>query len=393
MLVDRWLLPEGVDEALPETAWRLERARAKLLGLYRSWGYELVRPPFIEYLDSLLTGAGSALELQTFKFPDQVSGRMLGIRSDITTQVARIDAHRLRREGAARYCYIGSVLRTMPDGLGGGRAPLQVGAELFGHTGIESDFEVLALMLESLSALGIAEVHLDLGHVGIYRSLTTRLGLSAEVEQELFDILQRKSRPDLEAFMTARPSETRLATALNALIGLNGDLNVLQRAREQLGAAGAEISRALDTLTALSARLRQRYPQLPIHIDLAELRGYRYKTGVVFAAFVPGQGRELARGGRYDGVGAAFGRARPATGFSADLNQLVGLARIDAEDTGAAVYAPELDDAALAAKIVELRTLGRRVIQALGKDTASSLGCGEELVKDGKTWKLQPVKH
>ena len=327
MPMDRWLLPEGVDEALPETAWRLEAARSKLLELFRSRGYDLVRPPFIEYLDSLLTGAGGALELQTFKFPDQVSGRMLGIRSDMTTQVARIDAHRLRREGAARYCYVGSVLRTVPDGLGGSRAPLQIGAELFGDSGVESDFEVVALMLESLAALGIGDVHLDLGHVGVYRSLAARLGLSPEVEQELFDILQRKSRPDLAAFMAARPGEKQLAAALNALIVLNGDLDVLQRARGQLGGQGAEIAQALDTLSMLSTQLRERYPKLPIHIDLAELRGYRYKTGIVFAAFVPGQGRELARGGRYDGVGAAFGRARPATGFSADLNQLIALAR------------------------------------------------------------------
>ncbi len=392
MRVDRWLLPEGVDEALPDVAWRLERARAKLLGVYRSWGYELIRPPFIEYLDSLLTGAGSALDLQTFKFADQLSGRMLGIRSDITTQAARIDAHRLRREGAARYCYIGSVLRTVPDGLGGTRAPLQVGAELFGHAGVASDFEVLALMLETLTALGIADVHLDLGHVGIYRALSARLGLSADVEQELFDILQRKSRPDLAAFMAARPAEAQLAEWLNALILLNGDSGVLQRARAQLGAAGIEVTQALATLEALVKRLSEHYPKLPIHIDLAELRGYRYKTGVVFAAFVPGQGRELARGGRYDGVGAAFGRARAATGFSADLNQLIALAQLPEDGAAAAVFAPAVEDAALVARIAELRAQGRRVVQALGQETAMSLACQDELVKDGKSWKLKPVK-
>ncbi|MGH8530887.1 MAG: ATP phosphoribosyltransferase regulatory subunit [Nevskiales bacterium] len=392
MRVDRWLLPEGVDEALPDVAWRLERARAKLLGVYRAWGYELIRPPFIEYLDSLLTGAGSALDLQTFKFADQLSGRMLGIRSDITTQAARIDAHRLRREGAARYCYIGSVLRTVPDGLGGTRAPLQVGAELFGHAGVASDFEVLALMLETLTALGIAEVHLDLGHVGIYRALSAKLGLGADVEQELFDILQRKSRPDLAAFMAARPRDAQLSEWLNALILLNGDLSVLPRARQQLAAAGAEVTQALDTLEALVKRLRERYPAVPIHIDLAELRGYRYKTGVVFAAFVSGQGRELARGGRYDGVGAAFGRARAATGFSADLNQLITLAQLPEEGVAAPVFAPAVEDAALAAKIAELRGQGRRVVQALGQETAASLACQDELVKDGKDWKLRSVK-
>ncbi len=393
MRVDRWLLPEGVDEALPDVAWRLERARERLLALYRSWGYELIRPPFIEYLDSLLTGAGSALDLQTFKFTDQLSGRMLGIRSDMTTQAARIDAHRLRREGPARYCYIGSVLRTLPGGLGGTRAPLQVGAELFGHAGVESDFEALALMLETLGVLGIGNLHVDLGHVGIYRTLAARLGLSADVEQELFDILQRKSRPDLAAFMTLRPKEAQLAEWLNALIVLNGDLQVLLRARQQLGAAGAEVRQALDTLEALAARLRARYPALPIHIDLAELRGYRYKTGVVFAAFTPGQGHELARGGRYDGVGAAFGRARPATGFSADLNQLIALTSLPEDRAAGTIFAPALEDALLAAKIAELRGQGRRVIQALGQETALSLGCQDELVKDGAAWKLRPVKH
>ena len=327
MGLDRWLLPEGVEEILPPESWRLEAMRRRLLDLYRRRGYELIVPPLIEYLDSLLTGAGHDLELQTFKLTDQMSGRLMGVRADMTPQAARIDANRLKSGGPARLCYIGTVLRTLPDGLGGSRCPQQVGVELFGEPGIEGDLEIVSLMLETLAACGIRNVHLDLGHVGIYRALAAQAGFSDEQEEELFGVLQRKSRPDLEAFLRAHRPPGRTNRWLESLIELNGDTTMLASARQQLKGAGRAVSSALDVVERMAECLRKQAPKVPLHVDLAELRGYRYKTGVVFAAFVPGQGRELARGGRYDAAGRVFGRARAATGFSADMAMLLRLSR------------------------------------------------------------------
>lgn len=368
MHANRWLLPDGVQEVLPPESWRLEAARARLLALYWRWGFELIRPPMIEYLASLLTGAGRNLELQTFKLTDQLSGRMLGVRSDMTTQAARIDAHRMAAEGPARYCYIGSVLRTRPEEPGGSRSPLQIGVELFGHAGIESDLEVLSLMLETLQEMGIKEAFLDLGHVAIYRCLVERAGLNDNVEARLFDIMQRKSVPDLQRLVDAGELAAEAAEGFRQLIGLNGGTEVLGQARS-LGQLDTRIAAALETLGALVSRLERHYPSVPLHLDLAELRGYRYKTGVVFAAFAPGLGRELARGGRYDDVGAAFGRARPATGFSADLNVLAALGMPPAV-ASQAVAAPAGDDPGLLAAIRRLRGEGWRVIVALPGEPA-----------------------
>jgi ATP phosphoribosyltransferase regulatory subunit len=327
MGIDRWLLPEGVEEILPPESWRLEAMRRRLLDLYRRRGYQLIVPPLIEYLDSLLTGAGHDLELQTFKLTDQLSGRLMGVRADMTPQAARIDASRLKTAGPARLCYIGTVLRALPDGLGGSRCPQQVGVELFGEPGIEGDLEIVLLMLETLALCGLRKPYLDLGHVGIYRALAAGAGFSGEQEETLFGVLQRKSRPDLEDFLrTHRPAD-RIAAWLEALIDLNGDVSVLARARSQLKGAGRPVAAALDTVERMAERLAKKAPKVPLHVDLAELRGYRYKTGIVFAAFAPGQGREIARGGRYDAAGRVFGRARPATGFSADLAMLLQLAR------------------------------------------------------------------
>ncbi len=327
MRSDRWLLPEGVEEILPPESWRLEAMRRRLLDFYRSRGYELIVPPLIEYLESLLTGAGHELDLQTFKLTDQLGGRMMGVRADMTPQAARIDASLLKSKGPSRLCYIGTVLRTLPDGLGGSRCPQQVGVELFGEPGIQGDLEIVSMMLETLRACGIAKVHLDLGHVGIYRALAAQAGFSGEQEEELFGVLQRKSRPDLDAFLGKHKPAAKTAERLAALIDLNGDIGVLARARILLKGSGRQVMQALDTVEQVAQAIAKTAPKVPLHIDLAELRGYRYKTGIVFAAFVPGQGREVARGGRYDAAGQVFGRARPATGFSADLNMLLRLAR------------------------------------------------------------------
>ncbi|HVT34697.1 MAG TPA: ATP phosphoribosyltransferase regulatory subunit [Nevskiaceae bacterium] len=322
---NKWMLPDGVEEALPPSSWAMEALRRKLLDTYRKQQYELILPPLLEHLDSLLTGAGSDLERQTFKLTDPASGRLLGLRADMTPQAARIAARRYADVKVVKLCYLGTVLRAHPDSLGGARSPRQVGCEYFGEPGIAADLEILQLMLKTLALAGVRDAHLDLGHVGIYRAIAARLGLDADQEAALFDILQRKSQPDLRDFAAARELKPRVAQSLAELMDLNGDAAVLKRAREVLWQVGPEVKGALDDLERTVAELRKTLPKLPIHIDLAELRGYRYQTGMVFAAFVPGHGRELARGGRYDGVGREFGVARPATGFSADLNELLRL--------------------------------------------------------------------
>ncbi|MGQ0697901.1 MAG: ATP phosphoribosyltransferase regulatory subunit [Panacagrimonas sp.] len=324
MATKRWMLPDGMEEALPPVSWQLERLRRRLLDHYHESGYELILPPLVEHLDSLLTGSGSDLERQTFKFADPEGGRMLGIRADMTPQAARIAARRYAENEVVRLCYLGTVLRTTPDSPGGPRSPRQVGCELFGEPGLSADLEVLRLMLRTLSLAGVSDVHLDLGHVANYRAVIASLNLEPEDEAVLFGILQRKSNPDLADFGRGRGLDGA-AGKLAALMDLNGDVTVLQRARQTLSGTDPQIDAALTTLEQAAENLSKEFPNLPIHVDLAELRGLRYHTGLVFAAFVPGYGREIARGGRYDGVGREFGRALPATGFSADMNELLRL--------------------------------------------------------------------
>ncbi|MGQ0503607.1 MAG: ATP phosphoribosyltransferase regulatory subunit [Panacagrimonas sp.] len=324
MATKRWMLPDGMEEALPPVSWQQERLRRRLLDHYHDAGYELILPPLVEHLDSLLTGSGSDLESQTFKFADPQGGRMLGIRADMTPQAARIAARRYDEGQVVRLCYLGTVLRTTPDSPGGPRSPRQVGCELFGEPGLGADLEVLRLMLNSLLLANVQDVHLDLGHVAIYRAVIASLNLDPADEGVLFGILQRKSQPDLLEFGRDRGLDG-IVGKLAALMDLNGDVTVLQRARQTLAGIDEKIDAALAMLEQVAASLAADFPNVPIHVDLAELRGLRYHTGLVFAAFVPGFGREIARGGRYDGVGREFGRALPATGFSADMNELLGL--------------------------------------------------------------------
>lgn len=324
---NKWMLPEGVEESLPPWSWQMEALRRKLLDHFRKQGYELVLPPLIEHLDTLLTGTAQGLEQQTFKLTDPASGRLLGLRADMTPQAARIAARRYADQDVVRLCYLGTVLRTQADALGGSRSPRQVGCELFGSAETTADLEVLQLMLKTLSLAGVRNAHLDLGHVGIYRALTAKMELDAGDEAALFAILQRKSHPDLVEFSQARKLKPRAVEAISELMDLNGDAGVIRRARETLKSGGAAIADALDTLEKIVKALARSAPKTAIHVDLAELRGYRYHTGIVFAAFAPGHGREIARGGRYDGVGAEFGAARPATGFSADMNELLRLGK------------------------------------------------------------------
>ncbi|NCC27133.1 MAG: ATP phosphoribosyltransferase regulatory subunit, partial [Gammaproteobacteria bacterium] len=275
---ERWLLPAGIDEVLPAQARVMETLRRELLDLYASWGYELVIPPFIDYLESLLTGTGQDLDLQTFKLTDQISGRMLGVRADMTPQVARIDAHHLRRDAPTRLCYLGTVLHTRSDGFAGTRSPLQIGAEIYGHSGIESDTEILRLIMLTLRAAGIRETYLDLGHVGIYRGLSRQAGLSAVGEHALFDALQRKAVPEIEALIAELGIAGAPARMLSALAELNG-VDALARAERLLREADRPVREAVDDLRRLADELGRWLPDVSIHYDLAELRGYRYKTG------------------------------------------------------------------------------------------------------------------
>ncbi|MBD9427414.1 ATP phosphoribosyltransferase regulatory subunit [Pseudomonas sp. PDM15] len=390
--VDRWLLPDGIEEVLPPEAALIEAARRQVLDLFQRWGYEFVVTPHIEYLESLLTGAGQDLDLRTFKVTDPLSGRQMGFRADITPQVARMDAHTLRREGPSRLCYAGSVLHAKPRALATSRSPIQLGAELYGDASPASDVEVISLMLDTLDLAGVPDVHMDLGHVGIYRGLARASGLSGEAEQQLFDALQRKAIDEVDALTESL--QPHLANMLRALVELCGGREVLDLAQACLVEAPAEVHAALDQLVAIADQLELRYPELPLYFDLGELRGYHYHTGVVFAAFVPGVGQSIAQGGRYDDVGGNFGRARPATGFSTDLKTLVTLGDMRVDEPAAGVWAPDHHDLYLWQAVQRLRSEGVRVVQALpGQDVsaAGEAGCDRLLqLRDGR-WQLAPL--
>jgi ATP phosphoribosyltransferase regulatory subunit len=391
---DSWLLPDGIEEILPEEAKHLESLRRKILDTFACWGYELVIPPFIDYLDSLLTGSGHDLELQTFKLTDQISGEMLGVRADMTPQVARIDAHNINAEWPTRLCYTGTILHTKGDPLEKTRSPMQIGAELYGHAGKESDVEVIRLMLEMLTMSGLQNVHLDLGHVGIYRALSKQAGLTDAQEAELFDVLQRKARPELQELMAGYSINDQLKAMFLKLPELNGGKETIAKARAVLLTANGEVKQALADLEAIAEKLTACFPSLPVSFDLAELRGYHYHTGVVFAAFVPSVGREIARGGRYDNIGAIFGRARAATGFSADLKVLSALGKASyPKEPRALIFAPYLDDAALNEKIRDLRAEGQAVVQQLPRQTgtAQELRCTSILAQDHQNWVVRPL--
>ncbi len=392
-LADRWLLPDGVKDILPPRARQIEALRRRLLDLYDSWGYELVMPPLMEHLESLLTGVGRDLDLVTFKLTDQVSGHLLGIRADITPQVARIDAHRMRSEGASRLCYCGSVLHTRPANMLASRNPLQVGAEIYGHSGIDSDVEVITLMLETLLASGIeAPLSLDLGHVGIFRNLMAEAGLSAAEETEYLEKLQHKALPEIEVFLNELDADARLLDRLAELPRLHGGADVLSRARELFADASAAVLEAIAYLEEIALRVGLRFPQVRLYFDLGELRGYNYHTGIVFAAYAAGFGQAIAKGGRYDEIGRDFGRARPATGFSADLKCLNDLAVTDLEPRGGAILAPAGQDSVLVKRISELRAQGERVMQQLPDVTlANSSSCDRELLQQGNSWVIKAL--
>jgi len=386
MTIRNWLLPEYIEDVLPPEAAQIERLRGILLGLFRLHGYELVVPPMLEYVDSLLTGTGHDLNLRTFKLVDQLSGRMMGIRADITPQVARIDSHLLNRESVTRLCYCGSVLHTRPRGLDSTREPIQIGAEIYGHPGIESDLEIQRLLSESLEACGLARARLDIGHVGIFRSICAHGNVSLELEGELHEALEAKDHARIETLAATLDRETR--DALLQLPRLYGGVQLIEAARRLLPHY-PELLKSLDDLERLALDNR-----FEVSVDLADLRGYQYHSGVVFSVYAgraqhrPEVGNHplckdaLVLGGRYDEVGKAFGRARPATGFSIDLRDLARVLPTEA-GTGA-IGAPYGDDDALVAEVARLRRSGEVVIQAL-PGVKDCLECERKLIwRDGR---------
>ena len=313
-----WLLPEFIEDVLPAEAARIEQLRRKLLDLFKVHGYQYVIPPTLEYLESLITGTGRDLDLATFKVVDQLTGRLMGIRADMTPQAARIDAHMLNQQGVSRLCYAGTVLRTKPDGLARTREPLQLGAELFGHAGIDSDIEIQRLMIKALQLLGLKELHIDFSHVAIFEGLVKAGNINADLEQALYVALQSKDKTAVAEL--AAELDVSVQQALIGLTDLNGGVAILEKAESVLPKL-PEIAQALANLSAVASKLSDLNVQ--VSFDLGELRGYHYHSGVVFAAYAQGYTGPVAMGGRYDEVGIAFGRARPATGFSLDLRGVV----------------------------------------------------------------------
>ncbi len=380
--MQNWLLPECIQDMLPDEAWRVEQMRAQVLDLLRKSGYQLVAPPLLEYAESLLIAGSPDMDLRTFKLVDQLSGRTLALRADLTPQVARIDAHLLNRQGVARLCYAGSVLHTQPAGLNRSRELMQIGAELYGHAGLESDLEIQQLMLQALALVGVKDVHLDLGHVGVFEALVSYAQLDEQLESALFAALQSKDSTALQGLVAGLDALSRRALlALPALYGSCSD--VLERARSLLPDL-PQIRAALADLQAVSETLQV----TSIGIDLADLRGYHYHSGMVFAAYHAGSHDAIALGGRYDDLGKSFGRARAATGFSMDLRQLYRLLPTVAPLMG--IKAPCVADQALNEAIATLRAAGEVVVVSLpgSADFPDELQCDRELVLREGIWQL-----
>lgn len=399
---ERWQLPDGVHDVLPDEAWRIEGLRRAIIDCCRGWGFELVMPPLIEYTDSLLTGSGEAMNLQTFKLVDQNNGRTLGVRADITPQVARLDAHALRSETPNRFCFTGTVLRTRADGAGGSRSPQQFGAELYGHAGHESDVEIIRLMLETLRVGGVPLDHqlLDLGHVGVYRALARDAALSASDEAIVFEAMQRGSVPDVRERLDAAGVADGPADRLIALCSLRGHIDgeadaegsLLSVARHRLAGAGAGVGQALDELSRIVAAVRVTHPDVRLLIDLAELRGFSYHTGTLFAVH-DSSGAELARGGRYDAVGESFGHARPATGFSGELKRLSdSAAGIASAEIASLVHVADPAEPGAWQEVCRLRAAGVRVLCALSSRDDEQARCDSRLVRTAAGWTVESIR-
>lgn len=388
MKVNRWLLPDGVEEILPADAQGVEKLRRGLLDLYASWGYELVMPPLLEFTDSLLSGVGSDLNLLTLKVTDQLSGQLMGLRADITPQAARIDAHSYIKSGPNRLCYADHVLHAKPKSPLAVRTPLQAGVELFGESGLDADLEVICLLLSSLEQIAVPEVTLDLGHVGIYRALLESLSLSDDQQAEFFNLLQSKDVAEIELWATGSLDSDQASVWLPLLPTLCGDVSVLALAREKLTGAPAEVFAAIDELSEIHQVISTRYPDINLYFDLSELRGYHYHTGVVFAAYANGFGDAIANGGRYDHIGEAFGRARPATGFGLNVTSVLSLLSLDKPLDG--IYASASSDPNQWQAIKRLRDDGERVVCGLSAaPNFEELRCSRQLVLENNEYTVK----
>ncbi len=393
----RWLLPDGVEEILPAEAQKLESLRRELLDLYKSWGYELVITPLIEFLDALLVGTSQDLDIHTFKITDQLSGRMMGVRADITPQAARIDAHCLNRETPVRLCYADNVLHTKPRGLMTSRVPIRIGAELYGYAGVNCDVELISLMQDTMRVVGIEACQIVLGHVGIFRSLLGEAGLNEATEQKLFAAVQRKAYDEIDAIVGASVPDKQLRKSLCDLTRLSGNEEVLEEAKIVFANASDAVNSELAELIAIADGVKSRNPDTRLGFDLCELRGYAYHTGIVFAAYTPGYGRAVAKGGRYDDIGEVFGRARPASGFDSDLKTLARLSNREFPVI-AAILAPMGGDSSLPGKIAELRALGKKVIQQLseeemGAEQMAEMNCDARLVLKDGDWTIEAISQ
>ncbi|WNO08168.1 ATP phosphoribosyltransferase regulatory subunit [Teredinibacter sp. KSP-S5-2] len=392
--VDRWLLPDGIEEMLPGEAHQTEHLRRSITDLFQRWGYDYVIPPMIEFTDSLLTGSGKDIDLLTFKLTDQISGKTMGLRADITPQAARMDAHSLRREGVNRLCYAGHVMHSRPKGALGSRTPIQAGLELFGVESIDADIEVVSLMLAALDQIKLP-LYIDLGHVGIYRGLASAAQLTSEQEHAFFELLQSKSLTDATEWVCANTSSEQAKKWFTALPKLSGSRSVLKKAKDVFQDAPEAVTQAINELELLADTIAERFPEAQMYFDLSELRGYRYHTGIVFGAFAPGMGTAIASGGRYDHVGEAFGRARPATGFALDITAIVRLVgdRLSENTAQDGIFAVASDSVFQWQEINALRASGERVIVGLSGQSKplDYQQCDRVLVEEDGRFSVQPL--
>jgi ATP phosphoribosyltransferase regulatory subunit len=385
--MNRWLLPENIADILPSEARKIEDLRRILLDRFQAYGYELVMPPMLEYLDSLLTGSGQDLNLKTFKLVDQISGRTLGLRADMTPQVARIDAHLLNRQGVTRLCYAGSILHTRAAAGSSSREQLQLGAEIYGHAGWEADLEIQALLNDVLNLSQVGEITLDMSHAGLLTAILGDFSPKPDSLDALYSALQTKDLPGLNQVLLDWPSEVK--SAVLALANLSGSpKKVLEQARQNLPKT-ATVKAALDELERLCAAVANLPNSPQLNLDLSDLKGYQYHSGVMFAAYVEGLPVAIARGGRYDMVGKAFGRSRPATGFSLDIMTLARISKKDSRKT--AILAPWSNDSALSQEIAQLRAQGQVVIQLLPghEQDGDEFHCDRELVNQKGAWVIK----
>jgi len=391
---DRWLLPDGIEEMLPAEARRIEDLRRRLVNQFEAWGYDYVLPPMVEFTDSLLTGTGQDISLLTFKLTDQLSGKTMGIRADITPQVARMDAHSLAREGINRLCYAGHVMHTRPKAPLASRTPVQVGIELFGEPGLDGDIEVVSLLLSTLQTVGLSKQYLDIGHVGIYRALLDLCDFSTEQEASYLELLQAKALVELKVWLAKQTLEADVQEWLEALPRLSGSASILAKARVCFEKAPDELHAAIDELEALAQVLSERYPSAQFYFDLGELRGHNYLTGIVFGAYAQGAGSAIASGGRYDDIGQAFGRTRPATGFTVDLTSISRLDVGNDQEIDGAIFAPSSEKAEQWKKIENLRSKGERVVCGLSGEIQPRdyQKCNRILVETSSGFEVQEIR-